>query len=77
MDRIALTIEEAAESVGLSQGAFEDHILPHCPKFHAGRRIVIPKQLFEKYIEKLAVEETEQTEEAAVELLARTESSSR
>ena len=77
VDRIALTIEEAAESVGLGQGAFEDHILPHCPKFHAGRRIVIPKRRFEEHIEKPAVEEAEQIEETAVELLARTESSSR
>ncbi len=77
VDRIALTIEEAAASVGLSQGAFEDHILPHCLKLHAGRRIVIPKRLLEKHVEKLAIEEAEQTEETAVELLARTESSSR
>ena len=55
--RIALRIDEAAATMGLSEGAFREHILPACPKLYAGRAVVIPKRLFEHWVEQLALEE--------------------
>ena len=72
-DRVALRIEEAAATLGLSEGAFRTHILPACPKVHVGRSVLIPKRLFEQHIEHLAKEETQETQETAEQLLARTE----
>ena len=71
--RVALRIEEAAESVGLSPGAFRTYLLPYCPKLYAGRSVVIPTRPFVEFVEGLALEEEEQTSETAAELLARTE----
>ena len=72
-DRLALRIEEAAEVIGLSERAFREHILPHCPKFYAGRAVVIPRRLFQKFIEELALSEQRETDQAAAELLAAAE----
>ena len=76
-DRLALRPPEAAKALGLSERAFREHVLPRCPKFYAGRAVLIPKHLFQKHIETLATEETQQTDETAAELLARTEQRSR
>ncbi len=76
-DRVGLRIEDAAAAIGLSERAFREHVLPRCPKFYAGRSVVIPKRAFEQFIEGLSQEEREQTAETARELLARTESRSR
>ena len=48
--RLALTIEEAAESLGMSETAFRDHLYAACPKFYAGRTVRIPLRAFEDYI---------------------------
>ena len=56
-ERLAYRIEEAAQLVGLSPRAFRDHLLPTCPKLYAGRAIVIPRRLFEAFLESLAQEE--------------------
>lgn len=53
-DRIALTICEAAELVGLSENAFRAHLFERCPKFYAGRAVRIPRRLFEEFVEQLA-----------------------
>ena len=55
-DRLALRIEEAAELLGLSEGAFRQHLLPYCPKFYAGRSVRIPFSLLREFIEELARE---------------------
>ena len=73
-DRIALRIEEAAETLGLSERAFREHLLPLCPKVYAGRSVVIPRRLFEQFLEQLALAEKQQTEETAGDLLASAES---
>jgi len=73
-DRLGLGIEEAARTIGLSVGAFRDRVLPRCPKFYVGKRVVIPKRLFMEFIEGLALEEARQGKETAAELLAATES---
>ena len=77
VNRLALRPAEAAKALGLSERAFREHVLPRCPKFYAGKAVLIPKHLFQKHIESLATEETQQTGETAVELLARTEQRSR
>ena len=50
-DRLALRIEEAAETLGMSVGAFREHLLPSCPKIRAGRGVLIPVEPFRKYLE--------------------------
>ena len=55
--RLALRIEEAAELLGLSEGAFRQHLLPDCPKFFAGRSVRIPLSLLRVFIEDLARDE--------------------
>ena len=76
-DRVGLRIEEAAASLGLSKRAFEEHILPRCPKLYVGRAVVIPRKLFEQHIERLAKEEAQETRETAEQLLARAATASR
>ena len=76
-ERVGLRIEEAAASMGLSERAFRDHILPRCPKLYAGRAVLIPTRLFKEFIEGLAAEEQQTTQETASELLSRTEDTSR
>ena len=68
-DRIALRPKEAAESIGLSERAFREHILPRCPKLYAGRSVLIPQRLFEEYLESLATAEQDDIEETAAALL--------
>ena len=76
-DRIALSIEEAAKTIGLSERAFREHLLPQCPKIYAGRSVVIPRRLFEKFLEELALDDRRQTESTAADLLASVEIESR
>ena len=71
--RVGLRIEEAAAALGLSERTFREHILPNCPKLYAGRSVVIPLRAFENHIEGLALEELQQTQQTAAELLADTE----
>ena len=67
--RIALRIDEAAATMGLSEGAFREHILPGCPKLYAGRAVLIPRDLLVRFIGELATKEGAETETAA-ELLS-------
>ncbi len=76
-DRVALRIEEAASSIGLSERAFREHILPRCPKVYAGRAVVIPTRPFVAFIEAIAAEEGQETQETAASLLARVDPASR
>jgi hypothetical protein len=69
-DRIALRVPEAAAMVGLSEGAFREHLLPHCPKLYAGRALVIPRRPFEDWLERRALEAAEPVGESVEELLA-------
>ena len=55
--RFALRIEEAAASIGLSRGAFREHVLPDCPKIHAGRTVLIPAGPFKEYLAERAEKE--------------------
>ena len=48
--RVALTLREAADSLGMSETAFRDHLWEGCPKFYAGRVVRIPVKPFEDYV---------------------------
>ena len=76
-DRVALRIEEAAACIGLSERAFREHLLPRCPKLYAGRAVVIPTRPFVAFIEALAADEEQETQETAASLLARVDRASR
>ncbi len=76
-DRRALSIAEAAQMVGMSEGAFRSHLLPRCPKFYAGRSVRIPLRLFERFLEELATEEQQEQHGTAADLLTRTQQRSR
>ena len=69
-ERIALTIEEAAALIGVSENTFRAYIYPHCPKLWVGRRVLIPRRRFEKFIEGLALDEEDGTAATAAELLS-------
>ncbi len=73
-DRIALRVHEAAAMVGLSEGAFREHMLPKCPKVYAGRALVIPRRAFEDWLERRALEESELVDDTVDQLLARVDS---
>ena len=72
-DRLALRIEEAAETIGLSEGAFRQHVLPRCPKLYAGRAVIIPKRLFELFLEECALEGGREVGESVEELFRQVE----
>ena len=69
-ERVALRIDEAAELLGISEGAFRDHLLADCPKLYVGRAVLIPRLLFAEYIERLALAEKNELCATADELLA-------
>jgi len=71
MGKVALTVEEAAELIGVSERSFRDHLLPRCPKLYVGRSVRIPRRLFEQYVEELAQEEQEQGKATAGDILNR------
>jgi len=72
--RLALRVEEAAALVGLSDRAFREHLLPRCPKFYAGRAVIIPRKPFEEFLAKLAEDSQNELRETARELIARLDS---
>ncbi len=47
--RYALSIREAAKSVGLSEGSFRD-LLPEIPHVRVGRRVIIPVDGFRAWL---------------------------
>ncbi len=69
--RTALRIDEAASMLGLSEGAFREHVLPGCPKFFAGKAVLIPREPFERYIGELGESEGLERRISADDLLDR------
>jgi hypothetical protein len=49
--KLALGIDEAAESFSLSRDTFERYVLPELRKARAGRRIVISVKELERWLE--------------------------
>ena len=48
--RFALSIREAAKSIGLSETAFRE-LLPTIPHIRAGRRVIVPVDGFRAWLE--------------------------
>lgn len=53
--RLALSIDEAAESIGVSRRHFERHILPRLRVTLSGQRRLIAVKEIERYLEECAV----------------------
>ena len=53
-ERLALSIPEAAASLGISEGLMRTHMPPHC---RIGNRVVIPVSLLDEWLRKQAQEE--------------------
>jgi excisionase family DNA binding protein len=53
--RLALSPEEAAESLGVSRSFFFERVLPELRVVRAGRRRLIPVRELEKYLDREAV----------------------
>ncbi len=67
-DRLALKVEEAARTLGMSVGSFREHLLPNCPKIRAGRGVRIPLEPFKKYLELRAEQDREDFGDSIEEL---------
>ena len=49
MDRLALSVEEAAKAIGVSERHLRT-VLPEIPHFHIGRRVAIPIDLRREWL---------------------------
>lgn len=52
--RLALTLDEAAASVGVSLKTFRRHVLPHIRVVHVGAARMVPSRELERYLERAA-----------------------
>jgi hypothetical protein len=48
--RTALSVSEAAASVGMNDGAFAEHVAPHLPWVRAGRMKRVPVRALEDWL---------------------------
>ena len=53
-ERMGLSVEEAAQSLGVSRRHFDRHIKPHLRVVPTGRRIVVPRRELERYLHERA-----------------------
>ena len=67
--RLALTIKEAADAIGISERTLRD-LLPEIPHAHLGRRVVIPVEQLREWLHGRAREEEMGSKRAAEEILA-------
>lgn len=49
---LALSVEEAALALSISRDSFERHVAPHLRLLPVGRRLVVPVQELERWIER-------------------------
>lgn len=52
--RVALTLDEAAASIGVSRDSFERHVLGELRVVRVGRRVVVPLRELERWTERSA-----------------------
>ena len=52
--RVALTREEAAQALGISLDAFEQHVQDHLRLIHIGRRKLVPVRELERWADSAA-----------------------
>lgn len=50
--RIALTVAEAAETLGVSRDTFERHVMPELSLVRVGRRLLVPKKELERWLDR-------------------------
>jgi len=67
-DRLALSVEEAAVAVGVSERHLRT-LLPQIPHTYLGSRIVIPVDAFRRWLEQRATVEPGRVDKAVTELL--------
>jgi hypothetical protein len=67
-DRLGLTVEEAAHSVGVSARHFRS-LLPAIPHVYLGGRIVIPVKAFEDWLREQSLAENSRANNLASEIL--------
>jgi excisionase family DNA binding protein len=67
-DRLALTVAEAAEAVGVSERHLRT-LLPEIPHTRLGERVVIPVKAFEEWLSKRAQAEKARADQVADEIL--------
>ncbi len=67
-DRIALTVSEAAEAVGVSERHLRS-LLPEIPHTRLGERIVIPVKAFEEWLSEQTKVEKARADQVADEIL--------
>ena len=68
-ERLALTIKEAADAIGVSERTLRD-LLPEIPHTHLGRRVVIPVESFRQWLHSRARAEEMGSKRAAEDILA-------
>ena len=67
-DRLALTVSEAADAVGISERHFRS-MLSEIPHVYIGNRVVIPVELFQEWLRKQAKAEPGRVEAIVGEVL--------
>jgi excisionase family DNA binding protein len=54
--RLALSIEEAAASIGIDRSTFYERVLPHIRVVREGRRVLVPVRELEAYLDRNAAQ---------------------
>jgi len=67
-DRLALTVAEAAEAVGVSERHLRS-LLPEIPHLRLGERVVIPVKAFEEWLTDQSRREKARTDQVVDEIL--------
>ena len=67
-NRIALTVQEAAEAIGVSEGHLRS-MLPEIPHLRMGTRVVIPVENFKKWLSERADIELRNVDEAYQDIM--------
>lgn len=60
MTRLALTVSEAAQSLGIGRTSFYEHVLPELRVVKVGSRVLVPVSELQRYLEWQASEEKAQ-----------------
>lgn len=50
--RLALSVEEAAEALGVSRDSFERHVMAELRLVRIGRRLLVPTRELERWVER-------------------------
>jgi excisionase family DNA binding protein len=53
-DQLALSVEEAAQALGLARSTFYVSVLPDLRVVRVGRRVLIPRRELERWLEREA-----------------------